>query len=132
MGKKLEYKNLQSLLVSESIYVMLANTTYVRLEWDSNPVNDMLADSVLSLILQIQANPSTQSLIQNSCCSNQMEKVQTLCCFLRRHYDQVDFDERSRIVTITVNDDITVTIDLNEDKVICDDEEQCTIVKNIL
>merc|ERR1712100_701751 len=122
MGKKLEYKNLQSLLVSESIYVMLANTTYVRLEWDSNPVNDMLADSVLSLILQIQANPSTQSLIQNSCCSNQMEKVQTLCCFLRRHYDQVDFDERSRIVTITVNDD----------KVICDDEEQCTIVKNIL
>jgi len=31
----------------------------VSLEWDANPVNDMLADSVLAVILQLESNPRT-------------------------------------------------------------------------
>jgi cleavage and polyadenylation specificity factor subunit 3 len=31
----------------------------VTLEWDSNPVNDMIADSVLALILQADTSPAS-------------------------------------------------------------------------
>lgn len=62
--KKTKHKDLVSLVVSGIVTIMCANTTYVRVEWDSSPVNDMLADSVVSLILQLESNPATDVLIR--------------------------------------------------------------------
>ena len=56
-------KNFKTLKIHECIYVMAAHADYLTIEWESNPVNDMLADSIVSLILQIEANLATHTLI---------------------------------------------------------------------
>ena len=62
--KKTEHKKVPTLVVNDIVFVMVAHAKYVRIEWESTPVNDMLADSVVSLILQIEANPATHTLIR--------------------------------------------------------------------
>jgi hypothetical protein len=42
-----------------SVFVFAESPTIVVLEWSSNAVNDMLADSILAIMLQIEANPAT-------------------------------------------------------------------------
>jgi len=40
---------------------ILYYSTHVTLEWTANPVNDMIADSALAVILQLEANPKAPS-----------------------------------------------------------------------
>ena len=42
-------------------------STSVVLEWQSNSVNDMLADAVLATILQIESNPATAKMCGSKC-----------------------------------------------------------------
>ena len=56
-------KNFKTLKIHDDVYVMAVHSDYLTIEWDSNPVNDMLADSIVSLILQIEANIATHALI---------------------------------------------------------------------
>ena len=44
---------------SGSVFVIAEAPSIVVLEWNSNAVNDMLADSILAIMLQIEANPAT-------------------------------------------------------------------------
>ena len=63
--QRIIHNDLQCVLVHDAVYVMLTNPKFINVEWSSNPVNDMIADSVLSVILQIEVNPATNSLIGN-------------------------------------------------------------------
>jgi len=129
--KEIEYKNLPTLVVSEIVHVMCAHEKYLRIEWDSSPVNDMLTDSVVSMILQIEASPATHTLIQSSCCSNTTEKAQTLCCFLRRHYKDVVLDEKAKIIRIQVDSEYSAIIDLKTNEVSCANEVQRLRISSI-
>merc|ERR1711974_548008 len=99
---------------------------------DSSPANDMLTDSVVSMILQIEASPATHTLIQSSCCSNTTEKSQTLCCFLRRHYKDVVLDEKAKIIRIQVDSEYSAIIDLKTNEVSCANEVQRLRISSIL
>ncbi|EGG16071.1 beta-lactamase domain-containing protein [Cavenderia fasciculata] len=45
------------LKIYNSIIITLFAPTHVIIEWESNPVNDMISDSVIALISQIETNP---------------------------------------------------------------------------
>jgi hypothetical protein len=45
------------LQVHDAVSVEHTSTSSITLEWNANPVNDMLADSVLAVILQLESNP---------------------------------------------------------------------------
>jgi len=51
-------ENKGSIRVHEAVKIEHSGPS-VSLEWDANPVNDMLADSVLAVILQLESNPRT-------------------------------------------------------------------------
>ena len=57
------HKNFKTVKIHECIYLMAAHADYLIMEWESNPVNDMVADSIVSLVLQIEANLATHTLI---------------------------------------------------------------------
>lgn len=46
-----------------------------------------------------------------------MEKAQTLCCFLKRHYTNVALDERNKRVNITIDSENEAYIDLKTNEV---------------
>lgn len=43
--------------VHDAVTIEHTSTSSISLEWNANPVSDMLADSVLALVLQLESNP---------------------------------------------------------------------------
>eukprot|EP01112_Ceratiomyxa_fruticulosa_P019714 TRINITY_DN6513_c0_g1_i2.p1 TRINITY_DN6513_c0_g1~~TRINITY_DN6513_c0_g1_i2.p1 ORF type:complete len:794 (-),score=177.10 TRINITY_DN6513_c0_g1_i2:48-2429(-) len=60
-GISLKNNNEQPCLVIHNCVNVIqpANQNHVIVEWSSNPVNDMIADSVVAMILQTEGNPSS-------------------------------------------------------------------------
>jgi len=52
-------------------------SAHVQLEWESNPVNDMIADSVTALLLSLQANPGAAKAVgvSHSCRNTKPKRV---------------------------------------------------------
>lgn len=44
--------------VQSTVYIVYSSQTEVTLNWVSSPVNDMIADSLLAIILSINLNPA--------------------------------------------------------------------------
>lgn len=130
--EKTTHREQPALFVSNAVYVMYAHSDYLRLEWESDPVNDMLADSILSLILQIEANPATHTLYESCCCSNQMEKAQVTVCFLQRHFPEVRFDSSTRTIIIDLPDGKKATINLKTNQILCEDEQYRKRIDSVL
>ena len=132
--EKKEHKKFpEALFVSESVYVLYdaKKGKYLHVEWQCDPVNDMLADSIVSLILQIEVNPATHTLME-SCCPNAMDQAQTICCFLRRHFNEVHLDERSRVITIDLEGGAKATINLKSKEIQCEDADYRKRIEEIL
>ncbi|XP_004365619.2 CPSF3 protein [Capsaspora owczarzaki ATCC 30864] len=64
--KPFDQDNSPSLLVFETVTVIQRDSTSVVLEWVASAVNDMIADSVLAVLLQIESNPQSVKLSQSS------------------------------------------------------------------
>lgn len=51
-------ENKEVLRVYDALTISVHPNTHVVFEWTANPVNDMIADSALALVLQLESNPS--------------------------------------------------------------------------
>jgi cleavage and polyadenylation specificity factor subunit 3 len=63
----------RKLLVSESI-ALTHCTSYVALTWSSNPVADLIADSVIALIINLQTNPHAMKVMGSGKCKHEHHK----------------------------------------------------------
>jgi len=87
-----------ALKVHDCIYVIKQSNTELVLDWISEPTTDMIADSIIAVALQVEANPTRNS-------SKHKRKVNELditAKFLKKHFgeDHVKADEELQQVQI--------------------------------
>eukprot|EP01121_Diplochlamys_sp_Union-15-3_P014906 TRINITY_DN4819_c0_g1_i2.p1 TRINITY_DN4819_c0_g1~~TRINITY_DN4819_c0_g1_i2.p1 ORF type:complete len:235 (+),score=33.50 TRINITY_DN4819_c0_g1_i2:195-899(+) len=124
-----------SLLVHDSIYVITESRDKVTLEWVSNPVNDMLADSIVAVILQIESNPSSMRVGPVAEISHfgkeskhHLEKIQML---FSKHFGDVQADYHRGIIVINV-DGTTAAINFKTHEIECEDPQLKSRVVSLL
>jgi hypothetical protein len=68
---QLEEKNQQEnkIIIHHELTLSYTSNNII-LQWNSNPINDMLADSIIALLVNIQSNPHAAKLIGNNKCSH--------------------------------------------------------------
>ncbi len=76
------------------------------LEWASNPVNDMVSDSVIALLLNVQSRPTLGMVkaVGVASCTHMLaadRRAETLQSLLSLHYSDVRYDSAGRRVIVT-------------------------------
>ncbi|XP_017158525.1 cleavage and polyadenylation specificity factor subunit 3 isoform X1 [Poecilia reticulata] len=95
----------------------------VVLEWVANPLNDMFADAVTTVVLEVQSNPKAQKVMETQSTTMDMDVFQTrLEVMLQDMFgdDCVDFSD-GKVISVTV-DGQTVHISLETRSVYCEDD----------
>jgi len=52
-------KDLEAITVGGKVVVMHQSAEHVVMEWESDPMSDMIADSIVAVVLQLEENPGT-------------------------------------------------------------------------
>jgi len=123
--EQVEKQGKNCLRVFQSI-VVVQEKGQVVLEWDGSNLNDMYADAVLTLCLQIEANPqaikqsSLRSITQGKDKSTFEERVQKLLVEMFGE-DSVTYQKALKYLTVTV-DKNTAVINMKTYEVQCKDE----------
>mmetsp|Transcript_13034 Transcript_13034/g.45844 ORF Transcript_13034/g.45844 Transcript_13034/m.45844 type:complete len:741 (-) Transcript_13034:420-2642(-) len=83
--------------ILDAVTVRKTAINMIQLEWASNPVNDLVADSVLSVVLQTLSNPTTnKAMIKEENCENEM--VAIVKTMLEERYGAVQVvDQKSKL-----------------------------------
>ncbi|KAJ7513324.1 hypothetical protein O6H91_24G000800 [Diphasiastrum complanatum] len=102
-----------SLKVHDKVTVIHEGTDYVLLQWISDPVGDMIADSMIAMILKLDAQ-SMRTRLE----SDEMKIVHSLLVSL---FGDVILEEKQQILTLTV-DGVTATVDHANKGIECKDE----------
>jgi len=121
-----------ALHIHDTIYVIHTSTTSVTLDWVSNPVNDMISDSIVAIILQINQNPINFQVEkpkpQND---SDLQKLSLIERHLVAHFGWVTVDQSNK--TISLNFDGTpATYTLSSQTVECADEQFREQIEDIL
>eukprot|EP00300_Choanocystis_sp_HF-7_P017207 c19661_g1_i3.p1 GENE.c19661_g1_i3~~c19661_g1_i3.p1 ORF type:complete len:277 (+),score=96.54 c19661_g1_i3:42-833(+) len=106
----------------------------LRIEWESDAVTDMIADSLLSLVLQMESNPAVvQTLAPKQEGEEELENALIILQLLHHNYgeDAVQFNAETKIFHLTV-DGKHATINHDSKEVECDDDEFETQLKSTL
>uniref|UniRef100_A0A6B2KZ24 Beta-Casp domain-containing protein n=1 Tax=Arcella intermedia TaxID=1963864 RepID=A0A6B2KZ24_9EUKA len=121
-----------ALQVHDSLYVVCTSSTAVTLEWVANPVLDMLSDSIVSIIFQINANPASYSVEKQKPRDDvDVEKLALVEKHLAAHYGNVTVDNEKK--TITINLDGTEAVyKLSSNSVSCADEQFKEQIEDLL
>ena len=109
----------------EGIITIFQERNAVVLEWLSNPTNDMYADAVVVIVLEVESHPSQVKSITDSSLNFQ----QHLLKLLNEKYGEKNVieSEQGDIVTVDV-DGVLAIIDLETLSVDCTDEHLRTLV----
>ncbi|XP_027855711.1 cleavage and polyadenylation specificity factor subunit 3 [Xiphophorus couchianus] len=95
----------------------------VVLEWVANPLNDMYADAITTVVLEVQSNPKAQKVMETQSTTMDMDVFQTrLEVMLQDMFgeDCVDFSD-GKVISVMV-DGQTVHISLETRAVYCEDD----------
>eukprot|EP01135_Chromosphaera_perkinsii_P010630 Nk52_evm30s2192 gene=Nk52_evmTU30s2192 len=65
----------QSILVMEVVTIKTKGEYSVTVEWTANSVNDMIADSVMAVVLQVESNPEAVKLSSTTCTHGHKSKA---------------------------------------------------------
>jgi cleavage and polyadenylation specificity factor subunit 3 len=84
--------NLPLIKVHGNIGVEQTSASQVTLQWESNPVNDMIADSIVALLLQLESNPKSFKIIESEDTTRNNELIKQT---LNQHFgeENVQIDE---------------------------------------
>lgn len=96
----------------------------VLLEWIANPLNDMYADAVTTVVLEVQSNPNAQKFLEGKIETFDMDVfIERLALMLHDMFgdDSVDFKD-GRNLSVTV-DGVTALIDPETRSVACAEDE---------
>jgi cleavage and polyadenylation specificity factor subunit 3 len=74
--------------IHDSVVAARVSERQLLIEWPSNAVNDMLADSIVSMIMHVQTNPSS---IEVPGADAKRRRVDELVHLLEQHYADVQF-----------------------------------------
>ncbi len=98
---------------------------HIVMEWDSNPISDLLADSVVAMVLQIEDEPQDLAGLEAALKSAQGDEKQAAVARLRiaralmaAQFGEVDIDETEGILTFTVGGE-PVAVYAKDGKVEC-------------
>lgn len=116
--KVLQLKVLDRITISQK-------DSYVLLEWDANPISDMVADSVASLLMTIDVSPATARLLYSGHCHGREETESTsvkrrrtvnegISKFLNAFFDEeVTYNEDQSTFSISMRTGESVVINLD-------------------
>jgi len=115
-----------ALRVCESITVSYYNTEAVAIEWNSDPVCDMLADSIIALLYQSKKLHSSSKPK-----SNQEQQLIALNALLQKQFGEATYDLEEWRINIRV-DGATAIFDMRARDVSSDDDLLRQRVQNFL
>lgn len=101
------------------------------MEWTSDPIADMVADSVVALVLQLDAGPSESlALVGRAREGGVSEKddMRLRRKLLRDLFGTVDLDEEAKVLKVTM-DGVGATYDYASKKVECEDEQMAERIR---
>jgi len=122
-----------ALQIHDALYVIHSANSYVTLDWVSTPVNDMISDSILAIILQINQNPASYQVEKppKPMHTSDLQKLALVERHLVAHFGSVGVDQENK--TITINFDGTDAIyKLMSQSVECADEQFREQIEDIL
>ncbi|KAJ1676934.1 endoribonuclease ysh1, partial [Spiromyces aspiralis] len=123
-------KGVRTVRVYDSIDVhYIEGSDFIELEWESDVVNDMIADSIIALVLNIECSPASVKLTKSSCQHgySSVECVQAtrtpsyddigtkrerLLGFLSQQFTQLELSEDKLSIIVTL-DNKNAAIDLH-------------------
>jgi len=104
----------------------------LKVEWVADPVSDMIADSLLSLILQMESNPAIlQTQPKVSFEEEEQQNFDLIAELIHSRYDKVELDTTEKIIKVEI-DGKTITINHETKDVECEDAELKKQVQNFL
>jgi len=118
--------------VHDTVNVVLVAQNALELSWVSSPVNDMVSDAVLAIILQININPTAfPSEKPPNAKERQLEHLHKIENLLASYYGPVEVDLNA--YTINLNFDGTDAFyNLNTQSVDCSDETLKEQIESVL
>lgn len=121
-----------ALFVHAVLYLVLTSDTELVMEWTSSPVNDMVADSIASLILYMGANPSSFVVPEpRPVVDVDQERFNLIYKLLTSFYSHVQADQKTK--TIEINFDGTIALYKADTQTIeCSDEALKSDLEQIL
>jgi len=130
--KETQYDDVLAIKVHEALYVINSSSSYVTLDWVSNPVTDMIADSIVAIILQINQNPANYQVEKSKPQPDtDSQKLSLIERHLVAHFGAVTVDQENK--TISINFDGTEAIyRLASQRVECTDEQFREQLEDIL
>jgi len=96
-----ETKNEKPSLKIYDVEVVYNVPNHLVIEWTSNPVSDMIADSIVAGVLQLESNPTiTTTLSKNS---EESSRLNALLNLLRQQFSDAELDINSKNIVITLD-----------------------------
>eukprot|EP00299_Pterocystis_sp_00344_P018038 c9019_g1_i2.p1 GENE.c9019_g1_i2~~c9019_g1_i2.p1 ORF type:complete len:590 (+),score=123.04 c9019_g1_i2:386-2155(+) len=109
-----------------------ASGDVLSIEWNSEPVSDMIADSLLTLILQMESNPAIlHTQPQDESNHEEFENIDIILRLLKHRFTQVEFDTDSNEFRLTV-DNVSAVINHRTKEITCENKDIHDQLKGIL
>jgi len=118
--------------VHNIVYLVYSSTTELSLNWVSSPINDMIADSLLSIILNITQNPANfHNMGTKTKEEKELSEFQALEKVLREHYREVRADPDDGTILVNL-DGILAIYHYPTKQVVSEDETFAKRITEIL
>eukprot|EP01118_Nematostelium_gracile_P016220 TRINITY_DN6671_c0_g1_i1.p1 TRINITY_DN6671_c0_g1~~TRINITY_DN6671_c0_g1_i1.p1 ORF type:complete len:357 (-),score=78.38 TRINITY_DN6671_c0_g1_i1:589-1506(-) len=104
--------NNHGIKICDQITLIQSNDQELVMEWTSDPVNDMIADSVLAILSQIQVMPVSAK-------PKKERTIEYVYKHLKEQFVDVKLDEVQKLITITGNS--TCVVNYESKQVYCQD-----------
>lgn len=99
------------------------------MEWASDPIADMVADSVVALVLQLDAGASEKSLaLVGKGSVSQRDDLRLRRRLLRDLFGTVDLDEEAKVLTVKM-DGVQAKFDYESKELECEDEQMADRIR---
>lgn len=118
------HQGLPAVSLFEKAVTVYQDRGMVIIEWNSNPMNDMFADAVLTVVLEVESNPSAVTSQKQICAKASGNFHDHLLQLLNDKYGEKNVieSEQGDIVTVDV-EGILANIDLETLMVDCSDDQ---------
>ena len=120
--------NYPALLIHHEILVKQVSPSAIQVEWPGHTANDLLADSVIALAMQIQASPAIARIPSSKL---REQRIQDLVLILEEHFDEVQLDQKSRKIFFNLRGTV-VSIDPDSLEVGCSDLSKQRLIFDLL
>eukprot|EP01129_Flabellula_baltica_P009983 TRINITY_DN4166_c0_g1_i1.p1 TRINITY_DN4166_c0_g1~~TRINITY_DN4166_c0_g1_i1.p1 ORF type:complete len:720 (-),score=143.48 TRINITY_DN4166_c0_g1_i1:152-2311(-) len=115
-------------VVYDSVTVVLSTDEYIELKWESSPINDMIADSIITLVLQVSQNPFAT---HNSFKDQNKENFDKIGKLLNLHFGESEVDYDSMRIKLVI-DGVEAIYDFPTKEVYCGDEMTKYRIEDVL